>query len=272
MNLLYHRRSIPYIALLVGVLHGLGCSYDHEVEQVAKDWCKTIRASQVVPVYPLIEDLQPGDVFLVTLPSNEQQRLYKDRGFLPLDLQVTRLDLPTPSYDRFYKAQYFQAAYASNGNGKPKLTRLVASDGSTDSFKQSFSVPRASFPTYTVDVRRSGGFRAAIPLQSIPIGVSLLSADSATASVTIADAYTYCAQPDTVETKLRAWAAEPENRLRLLEYNTGRRQNQPLYLRVVQRVYLTGGGDRQSEQVFNVVCGCRCRCSPGDRSSGSVGR
>jgi hypothetical protein len=28
----------------------------------------TIRASQVVPVYPLTEDLQPGEVFLVQLP------------------------------------------------------------------------------------------------------------------------------------------------------------------------------------------------------------
>src|SRR4051812_48669153 len=62
-----------------------------QLEAVAKDWSMTIRASQVVPVYPLTEDLQPGDVFLVQLPVDRQQEAYKQKGFLPLDNLIARL-------------------------------------------------------------------------------------------------------------------------------------------------------------------------------------
>ena len=45
------------------------------LERVARDWCLTIRASQIIPVYPLDEDIQVGDVFVavsythLTLPT-----------------------------------------------------------------------------------------------------------------------------------------------------------------------------------------------------------
>src|SRR4051812_41615507 len=39
-----------------------------QLARIAKDWSLSIRASQVIPVYPLTEDLQPGDVFLVQTP------------------------------------------------------------------------------------------------------------------------------------------------------------------------------------------------------------
>jgi len=56
------------VLLLVG-----GCANkERQLEQVAKDWCLTIRASQVIPVYPMTEDLQPGDVFLVQRTVDEQ--------------------------------------------------------------------------------------------------------------------------------------------------------------------------------------------------------
>ena len=81
----------PVLALIV--VATVGCtSPQKEMEQVAKDWCLTIRASQVLPVYPLTEDLQPGDVFVVPKPLSQQTSVYKQKGFLPLDQLVTRLD------------------------------------------------------------------------------------------------------------------------------------------------------------------------------------
>jgi len=59
-----------------------------------QDWSLSIRASQVIPVYPLTEDLQPGDVFLVQTPVEDQVKVYLAKGFLPLDNLVTRLPLP----------------------------------------------------------------------------------------------------------------------------------------------------------------------------------
>ncbi len=232
-------RAIVVLSLTAIAL--AGCSYEDQMRRVAKDWCMTIRAAQVVPVYPLTEDLQPGDVFLVTLPSNEQEKLYKSLGYLPLDVQVTRLNVSTAAFDAFYGPQYFEDDYASGGQAHARLKRRVDATGIADPFAQSYNVPRASFPTYSVDVKRSGGFKAAIPVQAIPIGVGLLGADSATASVTIADAYTYAADPADLAVKLRAWASSADAQLILRDYNYGRPENEPLFLRVVQRVYLTGG-------------------------------
>lgn len=247
-----------------------GCGYQHQLQDVARDWCMTIRASQVIPVYPLTEDLQPGDAFLVTLPSNEQEQVYDALGFLPLDVQVARLSVPTEKFDRFYDRHYFQADYSSGGAGKPRLERRA----NAEAFSEAFSVPRASFPTYRVDVTRAGGLKAAIPIQSIPVGVGLLAAESATASVTIADAYTYAADPTDLEHALQVWANEPNNRKRLLDYNFGRSERDPLFLRVIQRVYLIGGITvsitRTSQGAVGVDAGATQDVEllqPGDKSS-----
>src|SRR5262245_11475255 len=78
---------------------------EQQLQNVAKDWSMVIRASQVVPVYPLTEDLQPGDVFMVETPVQTQVQTYRKRGFLPLDRHVTRLhDL---EYADFYKTAFF---------------------------------------------------------------------------------------------------------------------------------------------------------------------
>ena len=71
-----------------------------ELADVAKSWCQTIRASQVIPVYPLTEDLQPGDVFLVRRTVEDQADEYKTAGFLPLDYHWMRLD--PAKYGEFY--------------------------------------------------------------------------------------------------------------------------------------------------------------------------
>ena len=96
------KRLLGFAAILLVT----GCASQRmsgqQLERVAKDWCLSIRASQVIPVYPLTEDLQPGDVFLVQTPAEEQVRVYLERGFLPLENLVTRL--PLEGYKSFYSA------------------------------------------------------------------------------------------------------------------------------------------------------------------------
>ena len=117
------------------------------LERVAKDWSQTIRASQVLPVYPLTEDLQPGDVFAVQVPLGEQQRIYRERGFLPLDQHVVRLPIPAKSsgvaepsdpkaaasaeqddsapfkaelsYERFYTNAYLEGTFLGSPHPRP---------------------------------------------------------------------------------------------------------------------------------------------------------
>src|SRR5437016_4213640 len=45
-----------------------------QLAHVAKDWSLVVRASQIIPVYPLTEDLLPGDVFLVQSPIEDEIR------------------------------------------------------------------------------------------------------------------------------------------------------------------------------------------------------
>ena len=82
-----------FLLLAAGMVSGCATQKmsGDQLARVAKDWSLSIRASQVIPVYPLTEDLQPGDVFLVQTPVEEQVKVYLAKGFLPLENLVTRL-------------------------------------------------------------------------------------------------------------------------------------------------------------------------------------
>ena len=49
---------------LVCILSLIGCATT-QYEKVAREWCTAIRANQMIPVYPLNQDVRPGDVYLV---------------------------------------------------------------------------------------------------------------------------------------------------------------------------------------------------------------
>src|SRR5262245_17997407 len=240
----------PYFATLLVILSALGaigCSTKHatnkHLQEVAKDWCRTIRASQVLPVYPLTEDLQPGDVFLVNIPIQDQQREWEQKGYLQLDNHVTRL-LPAPDYAEFYGID----RYAIDGRVHPPAHWQFPSTGQNGSTNWA-AAPRAAFPSYSFSVSRSGGLNVGIPVQGVPVGLNLLGSSSATGTVTIADAYTYGADIKQVEDMLLVWAKRPDVQGFLKAFpprDTGRKNDadKAIYdyslLRVVTRVYLTG--------------------------------
>jgi hypothetical protein len=271
---------------LVAALGVVGCGStlkQQELERVAKDWAMTIRASQVIPVYPLTEDLQPGDVFLVTRPIQEQQREYARRGYLPLDQHMTRLNginfasmygesygigktTNVPRQWQFPPAGLApEAAIVLASLKSPVVDPNPGDDNDANATPKSEAnripsttlwrlAPRAGFPSYTFDVRSGSGATVAIPIQGVPVGLSLLQSDSATGTVTIADAYTYAIPFDQIVDKVQEWASRSENRRLLRQVDRGVRkgeswfqkvrrwiQDDPeptVYLRVVHRVYL----------------------------------
>lgn len=81
-------RTTAIACIGIGVMTLAGCNASRSVreqsEEVAKNWSYVIRASQVMPVYPLMEDLQPGDVFLVEVPLQDEVSTWNERGYLPL--------------------------------------------------------------------------------------------------------------------------------------------------------------------------------------------
>ena len=66
--------------------------------------------------------------------------------------------------------------------------------------------PRGSFPSYTFSVDSSVGFKAGLPVQSLPIALGVLASDHAEASVSLGDAYTYGIDETALTKQLREWA------------------------------------------------------------------
>ena len=112
--------GIVFVAVVVVALGACATekTSSEQLARVAKDWSLSIRASQVIPVYPLTEDLQPGDVFLVQQPIEEQVKVYLDKGFLPLENLLTRL--PLTGYSEFYRG------WPKIGDGADAPPRAVA--------------------------------------------------------------------------------------------------------------------------------------------------
>lgn len=189
-----------------------------QLARVAKDWCLTIRASQVMPVYPLTRDLRPGDIFLTTTPIGAEVAQFESAGFLPFDVHLKRLNT-----DDAIKA--FYATRLADGAEFP-------GPGTTWT-----DLPAGAFPTYTVEISRSGGLNLAIPVQGIPVGFGYLGAAAATATVTLTDAETAGLDLATLQPLVDTWAKE--NRSWLAAYATDPDDPAavPAFLRIVARIY-----------------------------------
>ena len=279
-----------------------------QLEKVAKDWCTTIRASQVIPVYPLTEDIQPGDVFLVRTPIQKQADEYKKKGFLPLDQRMTRffgldyrsfyqnsfgtaVNRNTPHHWQFPpdglpvspNAQKNKKDRPENKNEDVLETSKqdpaeTGGEESTVTDKEPpvagkkepaanthqqltdwHNAPHAMFPSYSFNVQSGQGVTAALPIKGIPVGLSLMNADKAKATVSIKDAYTYGLPLDWIHDQIKNWAQKPLNKKMLEGYHKAAVESEkPLdwlfrkltgkpeptvYLRVINRVYLTGSLD-----------------------------
>ncbi len=211
------------LVLLVGCTTGLR---NKQLEKVAKDWSLVIRASQVIPIYPLSEDLQPGDVLLVSTPIEEQVSIYKQKGFLPLDQHLVRLY--SDDFPNFYKNRY-----GIKDNIIPPAHWQTAEVDQSHNWK---IAPHAAFPTYQFKVRTGAGLNLAIPIQGVPFALGLMNSGSASGTVTIADAYTYGLDNYNMERLVRGWG----NKHRLLLSNYEPQDEKYHFLRVISRVYVTG--------------------------------
>jgi hypothetical protein len=222
-------RVVVCIVVCISGVLSAGCQVtskdrSKQLERVAKDWCLTIRASQVIPTYPLTEDLLPGDVFLTSTPIGDEVAEFEERGFLPLDNHLVRLpaDAVFPQIEGFYAAKYD----VDNKNFPRKL-----------GWDQ---IPDAKFPSYTFQISKSGGLNLAIPVQGVPVGFNYLGAAKATGSVTISEAKTLGLDIHRLNPLVTDWAEK--NQALLKSYGTfpDDPNATPVFVRVVSRIYYTG--------------------------------
>jgi hypothetical protein len=215
----YHLGKIA--ALPVAALLLAGCvSEKHELENVNKDWNKIIRASHIYPIYPLTEDLQPGDVFIAH-EDIEDTSPWTGKGYLKLDHLFTRLMLT--NYPTFYQLSFDVT--------NPVPHYWVHDHSWTNA-------PMAAFPSYSFKIKQGGGANVSLPISGIPVGLGLMGAKSVSGHVTIADAHTYGVDEMPLQAKLNQFVAH--NRTSLLHWlDMQDNTNGPYFLRVVSRVYLT---------------------------------
>lgn len=264
-----------WFGLLLGLaLLTAGCNHARyrQMESVASDWCMTIRASQVIPVYPPREDLEPGDVFLVTQPLPNQAREYKTKGYLPLDQSYQRLNpyLIRLGYSKEYIPTFLahpfaqiphpvprrdaedtppdKAATGAAQGAKPSDAATAGTDAlnkASESLPKGFAnatLPIAFFPAYSFSVDAGGQLDLAVPISGLPMALSLIGGTSATGQVVIKDAFTYGLPLETMDRILRLWADNGNRQCALKNIAVAHAPTQ-IYLRVVNRVYLTGAVD-----------------------------
>jgi hypothetical protein len=224
------------VATLVAVAPGCASTMKRrELESVARDWSYTIRASQVMPVFPPSADVQPGDLFVVQMPVDQQEDVYDDLGFLPLGNLLARI-APT-GYANFYADSFRLGA-----TPEPLPESFSRNDG-----KGWKTAPMAAFPSYSFSVGRDTRDAVALPVSAVPIGMTLLDSGSADGSITISDVRTYGVDTASLFADVTRWALEPRNRELLKHYGPSGSQTrghfgkktQYNHLRIVSRVYVS---------------------------------
>ncbi|MCG8600707.1 MAG: hypothetical protein MI807_11235 [Verrucomicrobiales bacterium] len=237
------------------------------LEKVARDWCLTIRASQVIPIYPLMEDFEVGDSFIVSTPTSELKSYWNKRGYLPIETTLSRMH--PKGYAEFYREGYGLRA----GSDVPRLWQfphdsqlphkgipvlpaqkmtvkesedyLALRDKIRDAAFRTNNwsqAPRVGFPSYTFDIRRGESFKGAIPVKSVPVMLGALGGRKFSGSVSLSNAFSYGIDDISLTESVRSWAWSEEMRSILAPYATSPDEFEagkaPNYLRVVSRVFL----------------------------------
>ena len=203
------------------------------MENINKDWNRLIRASHIYPIYPLTEDLEPGDIFFV--PTGiEDVSAWDTSGYIKLDHQIGRL----------YPAKYGEFYKHSFDTGTNDLPRFWIKDNSWT------NAPVAAFPSYSFTVKQGGGANVSLPISGVPVGLGLMGAKSASGHVTIADAHTYGVDEITLQDQVDAFVTKHRDDLLDL-INNQSDTNKSYYLQnlqIVSRVYVM---QRVSVSMYN---------------------
>jgi hypothetical protein len=224
-QLLIRLFTIVPLIILVGCCTSKQCQLEH----VAKDWCMTIRASQVIPVYPLTEDVQPGDIFLVQVPIDKQQTEYEANGFLPLDNHIARIN--PDGYTNFYRNSFL----FTNVMDTNHLVTLPY-DWTRPPFTNWDLAPHAAFPSYSFSVKSGQGLNLAVPIDGVPVGLALMNSDAADGSVNMKGARTIGVDTISLWNQVQTWASNNASFLEHFDPENGETN----YVRVITRVYACG--------------------------------
>jgi len=235
MNLLFKftaLASIPFLlsACVVGeaanaLLHAGSGTFERKnrqrhLERVVRDWCLTLRASQIIPCYPLREDVEPGSMTVVNYTIPEMKRYWNQKGYLPFEIDydhITSLDF----------RGWYRDSFGTGGNKNPYHT-----------WREGWSsAPYAGFLSHSYTISRGESFSGALPLKGVPTMLSALNSRTAQVSVTLKKCHTVGIGETRLREAVGRWVDVVDNRIHL--YNKLREASgAKRYMRIVSRVYL----------------------------------
>jgi hypothetical protein len=159
---------------------------------------------------------------------------------LPLENVIARLQ-PT-GWQQFYNGAYS----VSDTTVLPRQWQFPTPAPTAPPLTSWSTAPGAAFPSYTFEVKRGAGASLAIPIQAVPVGLSLLQTSDAYGTVNISSASTYGLPVTVISPQVEEWAVS--NREFLKQYaprhtvdKKGKATVERNYVRTVYRVYVAGG-------------------------------
>ena len=100
------------------------------------------------------------------------------------------------------------------------------------------AAPRVAFPSYSFSVQNGAGLSLAVPVQGVPVGLSLLASDAASGNIQIQDARTLGVDTLSLYRQLKGWAKT--NNAFLRNFGTSPDSKRTNYVRVITRVFASG--------------------------------
>jgi hypothetical protein len=90
------------------------------------------------------------------------------------------------------------------------------------------------FPSYSIQVKKGGGFNAAFPISGVPVGLSYVSSAQAKISVQLKKTHTFGLDQESLEKPFRNWLSNSAD----LTRQFARPADKTAFLRLVTRVFL----------------------------------
>jgi hypothetical protein len=204
---------------------------ERQLKRIARDWCQLITASQIIPLYPLTQDIQPGDVMLVTTAIENQREDFENNGYLKLDQLLYRMHPSIEDYRSFYNGRYNYSSIGANSSADINNYQSISWD----------NLPLAFFPSYNFKVKTTIDAGLVLPVKGVPLAMSLSDTKEADGQLSIHKAHTYGIDSKLLYDSLVTWASD--NRWFLQSYEPRVRKGifgkhtDTTFLRVVSRVY-----------------------------------
>lgn len=164
------------IALLLAASLALCTLTGCQVERgfVAKDYVRVLREQQILPVFPPREDVQVGDVYLLSSSNREQEKAEFARPeFLEIDVWLKSIDLTTELQAHYAKRYEFPITPAertevTNTPREPAEARAPSGKSVFDNRTSVERLPGVAFPEFAFVAATSAEARALVPINGLP--------------------------------------------------------------------------------------------------------